>query len=30
MGGFVDCVRGFHAQAHTLCSHIYTPTNANM
>ena len=29
-GGFVDSVRGFHAQAHTLCSHIYTATSANM
>ena len=29
-GGVVDSVRGFRAQAHILCVHIYTATNANM
>jgi hypothetical protein len=29
-GGFLDSVRGFHAQAHSLCFHIYTATSKNM
>jgi hypothetical protein len=30
MSVFVDSVREFRAQAHILCFHIYTATNANM